>query len=199
MTILYRVDKGLYVNLTNKCPCACIFCIRKDKNALGDCESLWLEKEPSFEDVVQAFSEVDLSQYEEIVFCGYGEPLERIDLVVVVCHYIRQISKLPIRINTNGLSDLIHHKPTAKLLEGCVDSISISLNAPTKEMYLQITKPKFGEVAFKSLLNFAAECKQYIPKVTFSVVDILTKEQIEACHELASKMGIPLRVRKKID
>ena len=94
MTILYDYKNTLYVNLTNKCPCACVFCIRKETDHLGDSGSLWLEHEPSIDEVKGAFKDYDLSNYEEIVFCGYGEPLVRLDEVIEVSKYIRSISDI---------------------------------------------------------------------------------------------------------
>lgn len=197
MTILYDIDESLYVNLTNKCPCSCVFCIRKEGDTVGGSDSLWFSEEPSFEMVKNEFEKVNLNNYNEVVFCGYGEPLERIDLVIKVCDYIKSISNIKLRLNTNGLSDLIHNKKTAKSLEGKLDTISISLNAPDAKSYNEVTRPKFGEEAFEAMLTFANDCKKHVDDVRFSVVDVLTKEQITKCQELANKMNIPLRIREK--
>nr|WP_307992425.1 TIGR04100 family radical SAM protein [uncultured Niameybacter sp.] len=198
MTILYKVNKSLYINITNACPCACVFCVRLEHDSVGECENLWLEHEPSLEEILNEFEKHDLKSYEEIVFCGYGEPLERLDMVIEVAKWIKQRSTIPVRVNTNGLADLIHGKETAYLLEGLVDAISISLNAPDAKTYLEISRPSFGEAAYSSLLHFATACKKVIPQVSFSVVDVISKEQIEACSKLADEMGIPLRVRRMI-
>lgn len=198
MTILYKVNKSLYVNVTNACPCACVFCVRLEHDSVGECENLWLEHEPSLEEILNEFEKHDLESYEEIVFCGYGEPLERLDVVIEVAEWIKRRSTIPVRVNTNGLADLIHGKETAYFLEGLVDAISISLNAPDAKTYLEISRPSFGEVAYSSLLHFATACKKAIPQVSFSVVDVISKEQIEACSKLADEMGIPLRIRRMI-
>lgn len=198
MTILYKVNKSLYINITNACPCACVFCVRLEHDSVGECENLWLEHEPSLEEILNEFEKHDLESYEEIIFCGYGEPLERLDVVIEVAKWIKGRSTIPVRVNTNGLADLIHGKETAYLLEGLVDAISISLNAPDAKTYLEISRPSFGEVAYSSLLHFATACKKVIPQVSFSVVDVISKEQIEACSKLADEMGIPLRVRRMI-
>ena len=145
MTILYDYEDSLYINLTNKCPCACVFCIRKETDHVGNSDSLWLDHEPTVEEVKKEFKNFDLNKYEEIVFFGYGEPLVRINEVVEVAKYIRSISNIKIRVNTNGLSDLIHNKKTAQMLKDNIDAVSISLNAPNKVKYNEVTKPKFGE------------------------------------------------------
>ena len=197
MTILYDYEDSLYVNLTNKCPCACVFCIRKETDHVGNSDSLWLDHEPTVEEVKKEFKNFDLNKYEEIVFCGYGEPLVRINEVVEVAKYIRSISNIKIRVNTNGLSDLIHNKKTAQMLKDNIDAVSISLNAPNKVKYNEVTKPKFGEKSYEALLDFATDCKKYIKEVNFSVVDEINEKEIQESKELAESMNIRLRVRHK--
>ena len=197
MTILYDYKESLYVNITNKCPCSCVFCIRKETDHVGNSDSLWLDHEPTVEEVKNEFKKFNLENYDEIVFCGYGEPLVRINEVIEIAKYIRSISDLKIRINTNGLSDLIHNKKTAILLKDKIDSVSISLNAPNKIRYNEVTRPKFGEKSFDALLNFAEDCKEYIEEVNFSVVDEISNDEIEEAQKLADKMNIVLRVRHK--
>lgn len=197
MTILYDYKESLYVNITNKCPCSCVFCIRKETDHVGNSDSLWLNHEPTVEEVKSEFKKFNLENYDEIVFCGYGEPLVRINEVIEIAKYIRSVSDLKIRINTNGLSDLIHNKKTAILLKDNIDSVSISLNAPNKIRYNEVTRPKFGEKSFDSLLNFAEDCKEYIEEVNFSVVDEINNNEIEEAQKLADKMNIVLRVRHK--
>ncbi|MEG0615392.1 MAG: TIGR04100 family radical SAM protein [Oscillospiraceae bacterium] len=196
MTILYTVGKKIYVNITNRCPCNCTFCIRNNGDGAYGSDSLWLEHEPSFEEVVAEFSKYNLSDFVEIVFCGFGEPLERIEDVSRLGKYLKTITKTPIRINTNGLSDLIHEKPTASLLDGAIDIVSISLNAGTKAGYLEVTRPSFGEKSFDAMLKFAEDCKKFVPNVMFTVVDVISKEEISSCKEISEKLGIPLRIRK---
>ena len=197
MTILYDYKESLYVNITNQCPCACVFCIRKETDHVGNSDSLWLDHEPSVDEFKNELKNFDLDKYNEVVFCGYGEPLVRIDEVVEVAKYIKTISNIKIRVNTNGLADLIHNKKTAILLKDNIDSVSISLNAPNKYSYNQVTRPKFGEKSFDALLEFAKDCKEYIKEVNFSVVDEISDEEIEQSKKLANKMGIKLRVRHK--
>lgn len=197
MTILYDYKQSLYVNITNQCPCSCIFCIRKETDHVGNSDSLWLDYEPTVEEVKEEFKKFNLEKYDEIVFCGYGEPLVRINEVIEIAKYIRSISELKIRINTNGLSDLIHNKKTAMLLKDNIDSVSISLNAPNKSRYNEVARPKFGEKSFDALLDFALDCKRYVKEVNFSVVDEISNEEIEESQKLADKMNIVLRVRHK--
>ena len=101
MTILYEYNNKLYVNLTNKCPCACVFCLRKTREEMDKSGSLWLEREPSYEEVIAEFAKFDMNRYDEVIFCGFGEPTERIDMVVKVAKYIKDTFNKSVRLNTN--------------------------------------------------------------------------------------------------
>ncbi len=196
-TFAYEVGEGLYVNLTNRCPCSCVFCIRtKGASAYGS-ESLWLDHEPTADEAFAAI-EQKLNGHKEIVFCGFGEPTERLETLLEVARRLRATHPdVPIRVNTNGLSDLIHGKPTAALFEGLADMLSISLNAATPEEYLAICRPTFGLPAHAAMLAFAKEAKKYVKHVVFSIVRTpdLTPEKESACLRVAESVGVPLRVR----
>ena len=110
--------------------------------------------------------------------------------------FIKKNDGPPIRLNTNGLADLIHGKPVAYKLQGLCDIVSISLNAGTKEEYLKVTRPSFGDKSFEAMQRFAIDCKKYVKTVIFTVVDVIGSEEIAAAQEIADKLGIPLRVRK---
>ena len=196
MTIVYEVGDKLYVNLTNKCPCSCTFCIRHNGDGAYGSDSLWLDREPEPDEVIEAFEKADYKKYSEIVFCGYGEPTERLEVLRAAAKYIKDNSSVPTRLNTNGLSDLIHGRDTAKELEGLLDTVSISLNAGTVDEYLKVTRPKFGEEAYTAMQRFASQCKEYVPNVVFTVVDVIGDEEIKAAQEVADKAGVKLRVRK---
>ena len=121
MTITYRSNKALYVNLTNRCPCACTFCIRNNDLGVFGSDSLWLEREPTIEEVTASLDGQNLASFDEVVFCGYGEPTERLEILLAAAgHLKRRDASLRIRVNTNGLSDLVNGKPTAALFAGKV-------------------------------------------------------------------------------
>lgn len=195
MTILYEVGGKLYVNLTNKCHCNCTFCIRRNGDGAYGSDSLWLEHEPSLDEVKEAFKKFDMSKYGEVVFCGYGEPMERVNEVIAVGEWVKANYGVKVRLNTNGLGDMIHGVPTAKLIANAVDIVSISLNSYCREKYNEVTNPKWDD-AFDSMLAFAADCKAYIDTVVFTVVDVIPPEDISRAKALAMSMGIPLRVRE---
>lgn len=196
--IVYTYENSVYMNITNRCPCSCVFCIRSNGDGLGSAESLWLKKDPTLDEIKAEIDEFDFSPYDEVVFCGYGEPTQAIENLIAAAKYLKEKHGLKIRLNTNGLSDLINGRETSKELSEVVDSISISLNAPNAERYHEVSRSKFGEEAFPALLKFAEDCKKYIPQIKFTVVDVISEEEIAECKKIAEKMQIPLRVREWI-
>lgn len=196
MTITYPVHNGIYVNVTNRCPCACTFCLRQNGESVYGSDSLWLEREPTVKEVRDSIDTWDLNKYNEVVFCGYGEPTERLDDLLEVAKYIKSKSDIKIRINTNGLADLIWNEPTAPKLQGLIDTVSISLNATNKEEYLKIVRPKFGIESYEAMLKFTKECTKYVPSVVMTVVDIVvSKEEQEICRKICESVGATLRIR----
>lgn len=198
MTIVYQVKDALYVNLTNRCPCACTFCIRKNGDGAYGSGSLWLEREPTVEEVLAALEAADPSRYPEIVFCGYGEPTERLDDLLEIARTLKaRHPGMRVRVNTNGLSDLIAGAPTAARFAGAVDALSISLNAETPEAYCALCHPKFGLASYEAMLSFAAAAKEFVPSVAMTVVATpdMTEDRLAACRSVCARIGVPLRVR----
>lgn len=195
LTFVYAVHSNLYINLTNRCPCNCTFCIRHNGDGAYGSDSLWLEREPTCEEVLAEFDKYDMKNIGEIVFCGYGEPMERAEDVSYIGKELKKrYPDVKIRLNTNGLGDKINGRPTAKLLEGAVDIVSISLNSGNREDYNKVTRPKW-EDSFEAMLRFAEDCKKYVPKVMFTVVDVISEREINESKAISEKMGIPLRIR----
>ncbi|MFQ9924334.1 MAG: TatD family nuclease-associated radical SAM protein [Beduini sp.] len=210
MTILYTLynnsyidivhiqnKKGIsfYINLTNRCPCECTFCLRQTKEMMKD-NSLWLKKEPTTKEVIEELSNYDLTLFKECVFCGFGEPTERLDDLLNIAAYLKQTCpKLSIRINTNGLANLIYETDITPRLKGLIDTISISLNAPTAKEYFELTRSRFGIASFEGMLDFAVKCKRYVPHVIVTVVDIIGEKKISQCQSIADRLGLYLRVR----
>ena len=196
MTITYPVNKGLYINMTNRCPCACTFCLRHNADGVYGSDSLWLDREPTVQEVCDSVDTWDLNQFDEVVFCGYGEPTERLNDLLQVAKYIKTKGHIKIRINTNGLADLIWQKQTAPQLKDLIDTVSISLNTPNKEDYLKVVRPKFGVESYDAMLRYAKDCTAYVPNVVMTVVDVVTtKEEQEQCRKICENIGARLRVR----
>ena len=199
MTITYTIGNSLYVNVTNRCSNRCDFCIRNNGDTVGDSGSLWLDREPTVEEIFADIEKRDLTGFTEIVFCGYGEPLERLDDVLAVARKIRAASPIRIRVNTNGQSDLINGRRTAPELKGLIDVVSVSLNASDANKYDRICHSRFGRRAFDAMLAFAADCRQYVPEVVLTVVDCIGAEEVEKCREVARRTGVEYRVRAMIN
>lgn len=196
MTILYEVHHNLYVNLTNKCPCACTFCLRQTRDRMEDSGPLWLEHAPNLPEVLEEFPKFDVEKYEEIVFCGFGEPTEALEVLLGTARFIKEKYNKPIRINTNGLGNLINGRNIAPLFEGLIDTVSISLNTPDPKKYFALVRPKFGEKSFDAMLSFARQCTKYVPKVVMTTVTTtLTEEEEEKCAGICRDLGAVYRIR----
>lgn len=195
--ITYTVKNGLYINITNRCTCACDFCERGHHNSVGDAESLWLEYEPSREEVFEKIAERNLEKYDELVFCGFGEPTLRLDDLLWVAQKVKGLSPLlPIRINTNGHANMIAGYDVTPKLAGLIDALSISLNRPNAKDYTIHMRPIYGEAAFDGLLDFSIRAKKFVPHIVLSVVDILSETDLETCKSLTTQLDIPLLVRE---
>lgn len=197
MTISYEVGENLYLNLTNKCPCACTFCIRSHADGAYGSDPLWLKHEPSFDEIMADLGKRDITKYSEIVFCGYGEPTERIDIVEQVAKALKANDKCPkLRINTNGLGDLVNGRSVAAELCDVMDTVSVSLNAGTRDEYMAVTRPKFDD-AWEAMQKFTSDCvKTGKAKIIMSIVDVIPQEQIDASREVCESLGATLRIRK---
>lgn len=197
MTILYEYHNNLYINLTNRCSSACIFCLRQTREEMDNSGSLWLDHEPSYEEVIEEFKKFDVEKYNEIIFCGFGEPTERIDVLLQVAKYIKDNFHKNIRLNTNGQGNLINNRDIVPELKGLIDCISISLNNPDPEKYQEIVRSIFGVKSFEAMLEFAKETKNYVPKVILSTVDTtITKEEEAKCQKICDEIGVTYRIRE---
>ena len=124
--IIYTYKNEVYANITNKCDCACTFCIRSQKDAIGDATTLWHKVDPTYDEIIAAIDAFDFTGYEEFVFCGYGEPTCALDILEKTAKYVKEKYKLPIRVNTNGLGNLYHGRDIVPELSEYIDSVSIS-------------------------------------------------------------------------
>ena len=188
--------RGLYVNLTNRCNCDCVFCLRQKKSMAKD-SSLWLEREPTVAEVKAAFDGAPWHVIREVVFCGFGEPTIRLAELTELLAYVKQIRpQIPTRLNTNGLGELYHGREIAAEFAGILDTASISLNAATAEKYFKLTRAAYGLKSFDAMLTFAEPMKNFVPQVVMTVVDKVTSpEEIAACRKLCDERGLMLRVR----
>lgn len=192
---IYTIGNKIYINLTNRCSNNCDFCIRHGRQGMEN-TTLWIEDEPTAEDVIEQLPQ-NLDEFDgEVVFCGFGEPTYNLETLDEVASYLHCVDKTT-RINTNGQANLIHKRDVTDVIVDSCDVINVSLNECTKEKYQQHCKSIFGAGAFDELLAFAKLCKQRGGNVIFSVVDSIGAADVAECQKLADSLGIPLRVRVK--
>ena len=196
MEILYKVHNNLYINLTNRCPYSCTFCLRQKMDKVGESDTLWLLREPTAEEVIEEFKKWDVDSFHEIVFCGFGEPTEAFDVLKKVAEFIKSKYNKPIRLNTNGIGSLINKRNIAPELKGLIDTVSISLNNPDPEEYAKLVRSKYGVKSFQEMIDFAKECKKYVPNVVMSTVDTtISHEEEKKCKEICDEVGAVYRIR----
>ena len=196
--LVYSLEGKIYINLTNRCTNDCIFCLRKDKDDVCG-QQLWLDNEDfTAEDVIKQLKRFELSS--EVIFCGYGEPLLKLDILKEVAKYIkRNYPKILIRVNTNGHANYVYKRNIAPELKGLVDSISVSLNGVDSKEYDELSQPKF-EGAFEEVKKFIKACSDIGISTTASVVEGYKGRHIdlEYCEKIANDCGAKFRVREWI-
>lgn len=190
--IAYPIRNSLYLNITNKCTSECSFCVKNFRDHVKG-HYMRLEKDPSANEVISAIE--DPSKYEEVVFCGYGEPTLRLDVIKEVSKWVKD-KGLKVRIDTNGHGNLINKRSIAQELAGLVDSISVSLNCESADKYEKLCNPVYGKKTFEEVKRFIIECKGYIPDVSVTAID-MPGVDIEKCRQIAEKeLGVGFRIRK---
>ena len=192
--VLYEYCGGLYVNLTNRCPCSCDFCIKNFTDGLGSSDSLLLTEEPSVSDVMEEMEQWDMDEFDEVVFCGYGEPTQRLPELLQIAEQVKDKYGKRTRINTIGLADLIWQEETAPKLEGLIDSVNVSMNEADEEKYEALCHPVF-EGSYDAMLKYVEDIRKYVPDVSVSVVGCISRDSIEKCRQKAEDLGVRFRVR----
>lgn len=188
--------RAVYVNITNDCNCDCVFCLRSMKDMAKE-SSLWIEHDPTVEEIIAELDRLPWEYVREVVCCGFGEPLIRLDTVLSVLRYVKEHHPHVLtRVNTNGLGELEHGFEFADRFAGLLDTISISLNASNAERYLALTRSKFGISSYEAMLTFAKHCKPYVPNVVLTVVEkVENEEEIMRCKKICAERGLILRIR----
>ncbi len=189
--IAYRIRNSLYLNITNRCSNRCTFCAKFDDFTVKG-HFLRLDREPSVSEVMQAIDSE--SACDEVVFCGYGEPLIRLDLVKEVAIELKRRG-LRTRVNTDGQANLVHGRNILPELAGLIDSISVSLNAADAATYVRLCNTPFGEAGFQAVCEFLRDAKKYIPQVTASAVTVPGLD-VAAVKQLAIILGVDFRERE---
>ena len=199
--LVYKLDGKIYINLTNRCTNDCIFCLRKDKDDVEG-QKLWLDDENSTsQDVISQFENIYAqTPSKEVIFCGYGEPMLKFEVLKEVAKYIKEKYPLTkIRVNTNGHANFVYKKNIVPELKGLIDEFSVSLNGATKEEYDELSKPKFDE-AYEEVKKFIKACADEKISVVASVVEGYKGRHLdlEACEKIAHELGAKFRAREWI-
>lgn len=207
-TLVYLLDDKIYINLTNNCTNRCVFCLRQDKNDVCG-QEMWLESEVfGTNEVIEQLENTIKKQLEagkpqslnEIIFCGYGEPLLKLELLKEVAAYIRKkYPQTKIRVNSNGHANLIYKRNVAEELKHLIDDISISLNASTEQEYKELSQPNI-EGAYNAVKDFIKSCADAGISTTASVVENYKGRHLdlEECEKIANSLGAKFRVREWI-
>jgi len=201
-TYAYLLDNNMYINLTNLCTNDCIFCIRSLNEKVAGSDLNLNSENVSYDDVISQIKEKMTPEIKEIVFCGYGEPLLKFELIKKIAAFIKETyPQLPTRINTNGQANVIYKKNIVPELKGLIDKISISLNSDNAKQYQELSKSKFGESAYEEIKTFAKLCSQAGIETSLSIVTGFQNNLIDVhnCQKIAKELGAELRIREWLD
>lgn len=195
----YYLGNTMYINVTNQCTNSCKFCIRSTGDSVGGVKLVLDNEKFSHEDIIKEIKTTFSDKCDEIVFCGYGEPLIKLDIVKNTAHFIKKnYPEIPIRVNTNGHANLIHKRNIVPELVGLIDKISISLNAENADLYEELSSPAFARaIVYEAVKNFIRECSVNGIETTATVVCGFEdyKIDVEKCRHIAEELGAKLRVR----
>lgn len=194
-TYVYEIDGNIYINLTNRCSNACEFCVRNTHKQY-ESYNLWLKKEPTAEEVIELLPQK--LKGREVVFCGYGEPLYRLDAIEEIAAVLKKRGAKTVRLNTNGQAGLIVGDGVAGRISGLIDKVSVSLNAVTPGEYQKICRCRFGEMGYFEMLKFAKEVADEGIEVVFSVISTMPAADIEKARTIAERCGATLKIRELI-
>lgn len=169
-TLVYRIRDSIYLNITNRCTLNCTFCPKRDDYMVMG-YNLKLKREPTLEEIIDRLRGIELKDFKEVVFCGFGEPSLRLDILKDLATYLKKRG-IKVRLDTDGLANLVYKRNILPELQGLIDAISVSINAGTAEEYEKICPSRYGKKAFYEVQKFILEAKRYIPDVTATAVDL---------------------------
>jgi TatD family-associated radical SAM protein len=190
-TVAYELHGNCYLNITSRCTLRCDFCPKHNRTWEVQSYDLHLEHEPTAVEVIETMG--DPRSYKEIVFCGLGEPTQRLDVLLEIAAYVKQYD-IPVRINTDGLANLLYHRDVTTEMAAVVDKLSISMNAQNEEIYIRHTRPKL-DGAFDAMLTFTTCAKEAGMNVSMTAIDGLEGVDISACRRIAERIGVDFRRR----
>lgn len=189
--ISYQIENNLYLSITDRCTLECAFCPKTLGDMVVKGYDLTFDHRPEVEEIIASID--DPQRYDEVVFCGYGEPTLRLNLLLEVARHIKAHGGR-VRVNTDGLSNLVHKHDTLPELAECVDALSVSLNAQNQEVYDQHCRPNLPG-SYEAVLEFLREAPKYFEDVTATAIEGLEGVDIDACEAIARELGVNFRRR----
>ena len=189
--IAYEIDNRLYLSITDRCTLDCAFCPKNQGDFTVRGYDLTMDHRPNAEEIIAAIG--DPSRFEEVVFCGYGEPTLRLKVLLQVARFVKSHGGR-VRVNTDGLANLVHKNDVLPEIADCVDALSVSMNAQDAAVYDRHCLPNLPG-SYQAMLEFLKEAPQFVPEVTATAIDGLEGVDIDACRQLADKLGVGFRAR----
>ncbi|MBT8440114.1 MAG: radical SAM protein [Gammaproteobacteria bacterium] len=190
--IAYPIRNSLYLSITDRCTLVCEFCPKTHGDYHVQGYDLEMDHRPEVDEILQSLPE--LESYDEIVFCGFGEPTLRLKTLLAVATEIKKRDK-KIRLNTDGLGNLVNKRNILPELGAVVDSVSISINAQNEEVYNQLCQPQLPG-SYQAMLEFVRQAPAYIDDVTVTAINGLENVDINACRQMATELGVKFRQRE---
>ncbi len=187
----YQIGDRLYLNITDRCTLECRFCPKTQDRPQVQGYDLTLTQRPPAEDIIASIG--DPARFAEVVFCGFGEPTLRLKVLLEVARWIKSRGGR-VRVNTDGLANLVHKDDTLPLLGECVDALSVSMNAQNAEVYEEHCQPALPG-SYDKMLDFLSAAPRHIPEVTATAIRGLPGVDIDACERLARELGVTFRAR----
>ncbi|MBR9729415.1 TatD family nuclease-associated radical SAM protein [Shewanella intestini] len=190
-TLVYDIRQSRYLNITGRCTLRCQFCPKQNGSKQVHEFDLNLRSTVTAQEVIPMLG--DVSQFDEYVFCGYGEPTLNLDCLIGVATEIKARGG-KVRVNTDGLGNLFHRRNILPELVKCVDSLSVSLNANTEASYLEHCQPKLAN-SYSAVLEFIQLAPKFINQVQVSAIDGLAGVDIEQCRLIVEQAGCEFKHR----
>jgi TatD family-associated radical SAM protein len=193
-TISYTIGERLYLNITDRCTLRCAFCPKHNGSHRVRDYDLTLDHRPTPQEILEAIDEP--ARYREVVFCGYGEPTLRLKVLLATARHIRAAGGR-VRVNTDGLANLVHKRDVLPAMADCVDALSVSMNAQGPDVYDRHCRPALTG-SYRAMLEFLGRAPRHVTEVSASAIDGLEGVDIAACARLAGSLGVRFR-RRELD
>jgi len=196
---VYWLENTIYVNITNQCSNNCYFCLKRYKRGVGGF-NLKFTEEPNVTQITAELMQVlHMRRWDELVFCGFGEPTQRLEVLLEVVRWVRQQygSPLQLRLDTNGHGYALNYgiDVAVELKAAGIDKVSVSLNAGDSRTYINICKPSFPE-AYEAVIDFINKTKLVLDVEVTAVR--LPEVNLSKVQSVADSLGVVFKVREYI-